>query len=338
MSPGGLPQQLFSKFRDHRPQVTKLQSRVHDEFDLKVQSYILAIPSLGQPENIKKKEIKKKAFMVAASHWLDDLVDGMDVPKLFKRLRGWKDEYYGLGWAGSNYTARTERYKEVFKEIYYKPIKNYTYRRFFDDLVEAIDNAAARDENKEYMYFGLNRVALGAIIFSRDVKEREDVLKKHNEAIIDRVKRVERVKGDNDLSEAVCSLLSEMQETDLGRSLIGLTTKTVQEVAMASEEQPLDFPLSVLYGLLYAPLLYFHDKDQEVKEGEISPLHDFEGDYKEIVPWLQKIQGLCKEASDERKEDRMKQIRVAYLCFSESFPEEVKKEFKKAEFKKVYDP
>jgi hypothetical protein len=46
-------------------------SKVHADVDIEIQSYLLSIPSATQ-----SKEIENKAFMVAASHWLDDLLDG----------------------------------------------------------------------------------------------------------------------------------------------------------------------------------------------------------------------------------------------------------------------
>ncbi len=115
-----------------------------------------------------------------------------------------------------------------------------------------------------------------------------------------------------------------------GGILQGLTTKTVQEVAMSSENYRLNVGLSILFSILYAPLIYYHNIASEVELGEMIPLQAFDTDYDLWIPWLERtraaidgIEGEKYEEDVQRKDARAAQIRMAYHCFQGLIPRHI---------------
>ena len=311
----------------------KLKSRVHAEGDLRVQSYIVSVSSIkGKPE----QEIKRKAFMVAVSHWLDDLVDGRNEVAILRSLRRF-GSVKKLGLFGKRKKVRDdyglkaekgdiEHSKELFEHVYKKLIIRYTNKEFYRLLLQKIENdSAALGQNTKYLFWALYRVALGSVIFGPKVRktDREHLLQKHNEKLI---KLVDASPAKDSWKEEVKSILNDMQTTSVGKILLGLTTKTVQEMAMAGEaEGDVNFALSLLYSLLYAPLLYFHDVEGELEQGEIVPLDAFDVNYDLIISWISDLKDLCEDdrVKDDRRNYRLLQLEMAYFCFEDRLPESV---------------
>lgn len=102
---------------------------------------------------------------------------------------------------------------------------------------------------------------------------------------------------------------------------------------MASEQQILNFPLSVLYSVTYAPLLYFHDIDKELDAGEMAVLEPFDLGYEQIIPWLENVRSLIektgKKFEDDRHQSRLMQLEMAYCCFKSSIPEVAKEDLER---------
>ncbi|MFQ5852927.1 MAG: hypothetical protein ACE5JU_20395 [Candidatus Binatia bacterium] len=295
----------------------RVRSRVHPEGDLRVQSYILATPSwtVNGQNVVLDDEVEKKAFMVGMSHWIDDLVDGREELDVYKRLA--RAEGFGLTLHGA---------EEVFKGTYKDIVVNHTNREFFDTLIQGIENSAQLPENRQYLFFSLNRVAVGSAIFGPKVRydARQELLEGHNSKVEEMI-RNEDPGGRDPWYQDVLSLLTDMRADpdNLGKVLLGLTTKTVQEMAMASEGLRVCFALSVLYSLLYAPLLYFHDVDGELECNEIVPLETFDVSYHAIIPWLQRMRDLIRRDDaprDLRRDSRLEQLQMAFLCFKPNLP------------------
>lgn len=311
----------------------KLKSRVHPEADLRIQNYILSVPSWE--EEPAQEEIKKKAFMVALSHWLDDLVDGRNEAVTFRKLRKLGRDY-GLNAANSD----IDNSEDLFKLVYRKLIIRYTNEQFYKELLKKIKESVVLGQNTKYLFWSLYQVAIGAVIFGSRVREtdREDVVDKHIQKL---VRLVESSKADGGWKKDVTNILHDMQKTLVGQTLLGLTTKTVQDMAMASEGEDVDFALSLLYSLLYAPLLYFHDIGEELECGEMIPLDAFDVNYDLIIPSLWKIRELCEReledpeggVKDVRRDYRLQQLEMAYYCFESSLPKSVAKALKP-----IYDP
>ena len=95
---------------------------------------------------------------------------------------------------------------------------------------------------------------------------------------------------------------------------------------MSSEGAMVNFPLSVLYSVLYAPLLYFHDVQQEVEHREMVALDSFDMDFDCVVEWLKTARALCQDprARDDRSEERSQQLEMAYRCFAPQLPQFVR--------------
>ncbi|MCK5564291.1 MAG: hypothetical protein KAJ07_03520 [Planctomycetes bacterium] len=300
---------LFLKLGKH----DRIYSRVHTEPELRLQSYILGLPSSGNEDY--EEEIEKKALMVAASHWLDDLADrtGLHVFKQIKKgqlLSGEKRESF-----------------ELFERIYKPLITKHTDRTFYEQLVSMISSACIFPFNRKNIFLGLNRVAYGSVIFSPKISEeiRRVILDDHNVFLKDW-----NVEGPGKCFEnKVEELLDEIVGGgESGSILLGLTTKTAQEIAMSSECHEMNVSLSILYSLLYAPLIYYHNIEEEIKGNEMVSLQAFDTDFDLWIPWLDKTRDVidfvwdpkCSYLSDyelekKRKELRLQQIQMAYKCF-----------------------
>lgn len=318
----------------------RLISRVHSEADLRVQSYILAIPSwkssknskanptaeggpVARPDEVNGAEIERKAFIVALSHWLDDLLDGRDEIRVYRESKNWADSVSGLD-------LRENR--RMFDQFYRSIVVDYTDPAFYDALVDGIEKSVVLRANLPYLYFGLNRVAIGSALFSPRVpyKARRTMLRSHGSMLGQLV--ASEYKGQRgEWFKSLTELLSEMQvrEDRLGHYLLGLTTKTSQEMGMASERRPVEFALSVLYSLLYAPLLYFHDIADEVEVGEMAALETFVVDYEAVIPWIRTVRGLITDTKDgtngapvdDLYDSRALQIKMAFRCFETHLPQ-----------------
>ena len=308
----------------------RLLSRVHSEGDLRVQSYILAIPSWTPDEEptVQANEVNNKAFMVGVSHWLDDLVDGRGEQKLYQRIKKEKD--FGLD---------IENAENVFRNIYTAMIFNNTSKKFYKKLLAKIMATTPIPDNRKYLFFSLNRVAVGATIFGPKLKEtrREKILETHNSVLATLVLK-ENSDPKNVWYRDLSNLLTEMiaDESGIGNILLGLTTKTVQEMAMASEGLRVCFAQSVAYSILYAPLLYFHDADGELACNEMVPIENFDVNYDSICPWLADLAALIDRADapdDPRKDSRREQLKMAFRCFSPNLPA-----LAKDTLAEVYDP
>ncbi len=297
----------------------RLRSRVHAEGDLRVQSYVLAIPSQGQQD---ADEITAKSRLVALSHWLDDLMDGRQDKWILDAFRN-RSSGTAFDFGVENGALRPGYQGELFKKLYMSDIVKYTDSVVYGRTEKLINAAVPNKANLDFMYFGLNRVAAGAAMFSPKVRpeERMDFRIKHNLALRN------LVNGTGPWRRAVSGLLEEMDQSDgPGHYLLSLTTKTAQEIAMSSERKNLNFPLSVLYSLLFAPLLYFHDVEGEMEHGEMIALDNFCLDYAQVIPWLERLKVLCQdaEAEDERFEFRLQQLEMAFQCFSPRLPSTVR--------------
>ncbi|MFQ5881239.1 MAG: hypothetical protein ACE5I9_02020 [Candidatus Methylomirabilales bacterium] len=330
-------------FSTNGVQHDRLISRVHAEADLRVQSYILAIPSWKRGENrttnrnpskkknrgpttgeVKDIEVERKAFIVGLSHWLDDLLDGRDEVRVYGEVKGWTDTV-------SSFDLRDNRC--MFEKLYRSTVIDHTDPGFYDRLVERLESSVGLDENLPYLYFGLNRVAVGSALFSPRLPygDRKKLLRS-NSGMLGRLVAPQGSGTKRKWLEDLTELLREMQarEDGLGHYLLGFTTKTAQEMAMASEGQPVSFVLSLLYSLLYAPMLYFHDIDEEVESGEMAALETFDVNYEAIVPWIERMHKLVENApADDRRDSRLLQLKMAFRCFEMHLPQVEREELVK---------
>lgn len=304
---------LFEK-RMGLPKHERVRSRVHPEADLRVQSYILSIPSWKSDRGAS--EVKHKAFMVAVSHWLDDLLDGRNEAITFQILKGLPN--FGLPVRDSH----VETPEKMFEAIYNRLIIQHTDPFFYDALIQQINQAAVSDHNRRYLYFGLNRVAIGSVIFGPKIhrENRDHARDRHIEAL-------EQLIGSRgEWSEEVGRLIRKIRNHEVGKILLSLTTKTDQEIAMASEEEDVNFALTLLYSLLYAPLLYFHDIDDELDYGEMVAVDAFDVNHDIVVPWLKECRRLSQDdrVNDRRKSYRLQQMEMAFNCFAGKLPQPVR--------------
>jgi len=298
----------------------RLPSRVHAQADLAVQSCIIAVPS----RNAQDSEIERKAFIVGLSHWLDDLFDGCRETAVVKALR--RDGKFSFGVPANNLDPDTVQ--ELFQRLYRREIVQHTEPRVYRALLERIVWAAPLDDNMKYVYFGLVRVGAGAVMFSPKISHtiRGRFRRSHNKAL----RRL--VAADTAVDTAwrieVVGLLQEIDQGlgSPGQILLSLTTKTVQELAMSSEPVAVNFPLSVLYSILYAPLLYFHDVDDEVEQREMVALDNFDVNVDCVIEWLRTARALCHDprAHDKRSQERSQQLEMAYRCFAPKLPQFVR--------------
>lgn len=288
----------------------RIHSRVHSETDLRVQSYVLALPSCEEAE--QANEIEKKAFMVAASHWLDDLVDGRSEVGIWKRLR-----------KAPPLSDDLEEAEKLFEQIYAPLIKKHTHHQFYSTIVQRIRDSCLFTFNVKYMFLGLNRVAYGALIFSPRLpyEERTAALIKHNDFL-----KYWNKEKESAFEGKVENILDEILEGgDAGAILLGLTTKTVQEVAMSSENQEMNKGLSILYSILYAPLIYYHNIGEELMNKEMIPLQAFDTDCDVWIPWIRETRELIAGfEGDDRRGIREQQIEMAFRCFEPLLPANIR--------------
>ncbi|MEE8154159.1 MAG: hypothetical protein V3T53_04260 [Phycisphaerales bacterium] len=297
---------LFQKLSKH----DRIHSRVHSATDLRIQSYVLAVPSCEKAEFAQ--EIKEKAFMVALSHWLDDLVDGRNDVAVCKQILD-----------GPELSDQAGAAEALFELIYRPLVVRYTDKKFYQHLVGEVREACLFPFNQKYMLLGLNRVAYGAALFSPNIRhtDRQIILDKHNVFL-----KEWNVEGDHFTNE-VEAILDGLVSSDAGSILLGLTTKTAQEISMSSETQELNVGLSLLFSILYAPLIYYHNIGSEVENGEMIPLQAFETDYDVWIEWLRRTRKAIDEIDSEkyendgqRKHARAQQIEMAYRCFQPQLP------------------
>lgn len=278
---------------------------------------------------MRADEIERKAFMVGASHWLDDLVDGRGERQVYRQLA--KLDHWGFS---------LEDAEEVFGRIYRKIMVNHTDEEFYLTFVKHVQDSALLPENRPYLFFSLNRVAIGAAMFGPRVKQnrREALLDQHNSHIESLIRREKQDAGRDRLAwyDELLDLLTAMKADPdgLGKLVLGLMTKTVQDMAMASEAHHVCFARSVVYSALYAPLLYFHDVDGELEFQEIVPLEAFDVNYEDIVPWMEQMDALIDtDHTDTRRDSRRAQLRMAFRCFRPNLPEVARDALRD-----IYDP
>lgn len=309
---------LFHQYRKH----DRIYSRVHSATELRVQSYILALPSCEEEDYAP--EIENKAFMVAVSHWLDDLVDGRNELFVYRQLQKYKNLHHD-----PPLTDGTEHAKKLFTQIYRPLVVRYTDRDFYDRLYDRICECCSLPFNRKYMLLGLNRVAYGAVVFSPRLThtQRRRILADHNDFL--KVWNVEEKGMFENKVEKIINKISVGDEA--GPILMGLTTKTVQEIALSSEKPEFNIGLSILLSILYAPLIYYHDIMQELDNDEMIPLQALDTDSDLWVPWLWEVCEILNEFKDkdERHTMRIKQIEMAYSCFKPMLPEHTKSELDK---------
>lgn len=314
---------LFRLFKKH----DRIYSRVHSETELRVQSYILSLPSCEKEDYAE--EIEKKAFMAAVSHWLDDLVDGRNELLVYEQLQEHKRLHSDPPLSDDEILS-----KKLFSKIYRPLITKHTDRHFYDRLYHKISESCLLPYNHKCMLLGLNRVACGAVIFSPKLipEQRWDVLTDHNNFL-----KLWNIEGPGkDFENAVEDLIDAISVGDeAGPVLLGLTTKTVQEIALSSERCELNVGLSILLSILYAPLVYYHDIIEELANDEMVPLQAFDTDSDLWIPWLKEAYRIVKtygpqehqqlkKKIDERHEMRLKQIEMAYRCFEPKLPKHIR--------------
>lgn len=285
----------------------RIHSRVHSDTELRVQSYILGLPSCVEQDHAE--EIEKKAFMVATSHWLDDLVDGRNEIMIWKQLQN-----------SPSLSDNQEQAEKLFQQIYQRIIIKHTDRQFYNQLYEQICASCTFKFNRKYMFLGLNRIAYGSIIFSPKISysQRVETLDKHNVFL-----KEWNDEDKGDFEKEAENILDEIAGSgEAGSILLGLTTKTVQEVAFSSENHEMDISLSILFSILYAPLIYYHNIVQELQNDEMIPLQAFDTDFDVWVPWLRRTRKAINtfENGDGRQQMRLKQIEMAYKCFEPLLP------------------
>jgi hypothetical protein len=306
----------------------RIYSRVHSETEIRVQSYILALPSCGN--EAYAEEIEKKAFIVAVSHWLDDLVDGRNEVDVFKRLQKYRKVLNA-----TPLSDVSEKAEELFERIYRPIVVKYTDREFYEMLHRRICESCLFPFNRKYMFLGLNRVAYGAVAFSPklSLEQRMDILDDHNVFLknwnVEGVGKYFENKVESVLDRVVAG-------GEAGEILLALTTKTVQEVAMCSESFEVNVGLSILFSILYAPLIYYHNIKAELEHDEMVPLQSFDTDSDLWIPWLKLTRSTIDSVWDERckrrrdyycelvrKNMRIKQIEMAYRCFEPALPKHI---------------
>ncbi len=307
----------------------RIHSRVHSDTELRIQSYILALPSCEKQEYAE--EIEKKAFIVALSHWLDDLVDGRSEVYVWEQLQK----------NGGLLSDEEDKAEQLFEKIYKPLIVKHTDEDFYELLHNSIRRACSSAYNLKYMLLGLNRVAYGSAIFSTKLtnKQRQELLDDHNN-FIKKWNVAARGKFEEEV-EGIINEISAGDEGDPGPILLGLTTKTVQEMALSSEaplsseEDGINIGLSILFSILYAPLIYYHNIRQELENDEMIPLQAFDIDSDVWIPWLVRTRKAINafENGDGRKQMRLKQIEMAYRCFKPLLPSPIA-----AEISDVYLP
>lgn len=329
---------LFCKFRKH----DRIHSRVHSETQLRVQSYILALPSC-EKQNYAE-EIGKKAFMVAVSHWLDDLVDGRNEVEVYKQLKKYRRLQDGP--CLSDEKGKAEK---LFRQIYQPLIVKHTDRKFCDELIRMIFESSPLPFNRKYMLLGLNRVAYSAVIFSPKItrEQRMDMLDDHNDFL-----KEWNVEEKGDFEQEVEDIIGEITVgNEAGPILLGLTTKTVQEIALSSEREPLNIGMSILFSILYAPLIYYHNIIEELENNEMVPLQAFDTDSDLWIPWLERTRkaidmawdsnivgdGERERAERERKQVRIKQMEMAYRCFEPKLPKSIRPKLAKIYLRELED-
>ncbi|MHC4222316.1 MAG: hypothetical protein ACYST9_07835 [Planctomycetota bacterium] len=315
-------EKLFQNFGKH----DRIHSRVHSDTELRVQSYILALPS--SETQSYANEIEKKAFVVAASHWLDDLVDGRNEVEVCKQLQNGSTSINDI--LDGNKEVNVRKVEELFEQIYRPLIIKHTDCKLYDQLYGMLCKSCTQEVNIKYMLLGLIRVAYGSVIFSPKIpnKERWEILNKSHNVFMKQWNNENKGNFEKEV-ESILTKLAVGDENEAGPILLGLTTKTVQEVAMSSEQDELDISLSILFSILYAPLIYYHNIQQELENYEMIPLQAFNTESDLWIPWLAKSRKAIDDfdASD-RKQMRIKQIEMAYRCFEPKLPKYIRSELR----------
>ena len=166
------------------------------------------------------------------------------------------------------------------------------YLRDFDGFMYShrriVSSLKARFPNREEMVdLSLKRLYLGAKIFAFEEQNAET---DHSDLIL------ELLSNDKDwkCKDRLCEHVRKRDKT-----LVSMTTKTIQELWFAIEDHDHPFGLTFLYSLLFAPALYYHDQDEEYTYGEVGPA------YKD-----REVGALSRESLNERLEEIIKMINV----------------------------
>lgn len=265
-------------------------SAVHAYDDVEVQAKILCIPSHGEPE-----EMANKAFMTYFAHWFDDVFDRRVLPSF-------KEIYSGLP------------FLEVGGVL--PSVKDAIDRAGGAELAQLFEPHAAvwKRGNQSLLEIGFWRVLLGATVCHNDGWSDEA-----RNAHIRLLKRLEKTGGN---PGGFDSIVEEFVKADKV-NILHLTSKTVQEMWLGIEHPLPNGRLMILYNLLFAPALYYHDCDEELIQGEIST-----GSWAKITSntmadaindCTDKLIGM----TDSRKELRALQVRAVAHSFKSVLPEDV---------------
>lgn len=188
---------------------------------------------LSIPSVDKPDEVIAKCYLTYAAHWLDDMFDRQ-----------------------INRRHLSRRIFSTDRKSQYDPAKQVDPK--FRLIIERVMTDIT---HREYASVAIERLMLGSLIFhTGSIAEKAAV--QHRNLIR------KYLLDDDDWSQkkAVLNWFNDI----MNHMFVHLTAKTIQELWFACEEQKQPFGLTFLYSVLYGPALYYHDKTDEIKCGEMA--------------------------------------------------------------------
>lgn len=207
------------------------------------------------------------------------------------------------------------------------PEKMAEHRHNIVDLLSTMGNVgkfghimAKKTPHPEAVYQGIHRNAYGGLIpLAKDSETQDLYLEEHKKLALRNVSK--KVRTD---LEAIRPLAYWM------------TTKTLMEWINAAEPK-LDFTLSELWSVAYAPALYLHDNHEEKKKGELNFFGKQEPTVREMVQMIDIAAKHIKDHENGRAAQRLDQLKFLRKAFDSVLIPEVseaydrfEKELKKA--------
>lgn len=281
-------------------------SEVHDDSEAHKNACELCVVSWRREHT---HENSRRAQITALIHQLDDIVDSGHARDIFTALQ----QYSAYGPPMKVHNSRG-----VFRCIYKDLITDHMDDDVYLRMIRMIDHMAPGRSNRRFLYWGLNRLGIGAVMFSPLVDEcdRETVLCAHNAVLMRMIPK------KHAWERKLRALLGRMRKERVGNILLGLTIKTVMECIISIESGPFSFPLSLMRSILFAPLIYLCNAREEVERGEMVALPEFETKFGRIIGWLEELKVLCEETRelDDRFLERTWQLEMVFRCHEQSFP------------------
>lgn len=209
----------------------------------------------------------------------------------------WVDDYFD----------RSNFQDEVLSQMRMNSLDLDCMIRIMGKVGAVCERMITRGKHKVGISKGLHRMIYGGLIIGApDPLSQERYLKEHMSVSLSDVEG----RVSNQIREKISPVAFWM------------TTKTVQELLLGCEAQ-YNPTLAMLYDLLYAPTLYYHDADEEEREGELNFYDGKKPSQEEALNMIDLFGQNINSITDGRFNLRTEQLKFLLQAFRHRLPPDI---------------